>query len=89
MRDEDKTKTQLLDEVRTLREQNRKLEASEEQLRLAEEAFWESEQRFRIIVDNAYDGICICEHPDQGESPIRRLIYCNERFVGQSGHDRS
>ena len=88
MRDEDKTKAQLLDEVLSLRERNRELEASEMQLRLAEEAFWESEQRFRIIVDNAYDGICICEHPDQGNSPIKRLIYCNDRFVRQSGHDR-
>jgi PAS domain-containing protein len=78
MRDEDKTVAQLLNEIRALRERNRELEASEVQLRLAEEAFWESEQRFRIIVDNAYDGICICEHPDQGKSPVKRLIYCRD-----------
>jgi len=88
MHDKEKTREQLLKELEELRERNRELESSEVQLRLTEEAFWESEQRFRIIVDNAYDGICISEHSDDGISSSRRLIYCNDRFVEQSGYDR-
>jgi diguanylate cyclase (GGDEF)-like protein/PAS domain S-box-containing protein len=52
----------------------------------AQEALEASEERFRLLVENAFDGINICElDPATGK---RRLIFCNERFVQMSGHSR-
>ena len=53
----------------------------------AEQALRESEERFRLLVDSALDGISICEYdPATGK---RRLTFCNDRFVEMSGFGRA
>ncbi len=52
----------------------------------AEQALQESEERFRLLAETAFDGISICEwDPAVGQ---RRLVYCNDRFVQMSGYSR-
>jgi len=59
---------------------------AEQERRKAEEAVRESAQRLRFILDNAYDGINICEYdPATG---VKRLVFCNDRYVGMSGYTR-
>jgi diguanylate cyclase (GGDEF)-like protein/PAS domain S-box-containing protein len=54
--------------------------------RRAAEALQQSEERFRLLVDSAFDGISITEYdPRTGR---RRLLFCNERFVEMSGRSR-
>ncbi len=52
----------------------------------AEEAIRESEERFRMVFENVFDGISIySEDPD----PLkRRLIECNERYASMAGRSR-
>lgn len=52
----------------------------------AEQALRESEERFRLLVDTAFDGINICEA--EAETGKRRLLLCNDRFVEMSGYTR-
>lgn len=56
------------------------------QRRSAENAYRESEERLRRLVDNAPDGINIVEL-DPVEN-TRRLVMCNESFVRMSGYSR-
>ena len=45
-----------------------------------------SEEKLRLIFENAFDGICIYEELlDRGE---RRLVECNERYVEMAGRSR-
>src|SRR5438876_9811210 len=53
MRDQAKTKEQLIDELAELRRQVAELQASEAQLRRTETALRESEARFRDLYDDA------------------------------------
>lgn len=54
--------------------------------RRADQALRDSEQRFRALVDTAFDGINICSYdPETGK---RRLVFCNDRYVEMSGHTR-
>ncbi len=51
-----------------------------------EEALQESAEKFRMIFENAYDGISIFEeNPDPN---LRRLIDCNERYAELAGRTR-
>jgi PAS domain S-box-containing protein len=52
----------------------------------AEEALRESEERFRMVFDHAFDGISIYrEDPDPSK---RTLIECNERYAAMAGRSR-
>jgi PAS domain S-box-containing protein len=50
----------------------------------AEEALRESERRFRLLVETAFDGISICERVPGPH----RLLCCNDRYVQISGRSR-
>ncbi len=54
--------------------------------RRAEKALRESEQRFRLLAETAFDGINICEYDPQTNR--RRLLFCNDRLVEMSGYTR-
>ena len=52
----------------------------------ADEAVRESEERFRTVFENAFDGISIySEDPDPSK---RRLVECNERYAAMAGRTR-
>ena len=52
----------------------------------AEEALRQREELFRLVSENAFDGINICEFdPD---TLRRRLVFCNDRYVEISGYSR-
>lgn len=79
MKDEDKTKAQLIQELALLREQVVALSATQE-------ALARREAQLALIFENAYDGISIHqEFPGQAE---RRLIECNERYAEMAGRSK-
>ena len=52
----------------------------------AEEAIRESEERFRMVFENVFDGISIySEDPEPSE---RKLVECNERYAAMAGRSR-
>ncbi len=52
----------------------------------AEAALRESEEKLRLIFENAFDGIAVYEeYPDTGE---RRILECNERYAQMSGRSK-
>ena len=55
MKDQSKTKTQLIEELETLRKQVAKLKRMETKRKPAEEALRESEEKFRMVADFTYD----------------------------------
>ena len=57
MKDQNKTKKQLVDELMELRQRNRELEALEHECEKAKEALQESEQRFRSLVETTSDWV--------------------------------
>ncbi len=52
----------------------------------AEQALRESEQRFRLLAETAFDGVNVCEWDP--ETNVRRLVFCNDRYVEMSGYSR-
>ena len=55
MKDEDKTKEELLAELETLRRQVAELEGLQERIKSREEDLRRSEERFRTLADSTYD----------------------------------
>jgi len=49
-----------------------------------ETALRRSEERFRLMMENAFDGVNICELDPTTHK--KRLIFCNERYVEMSGY---
>ncbi len=52
----------------------------------AQRALRRSEERFRHLVESAFDGISICQWDPVRNT--RRLVFCNDRFVEMSGRTR-
>jgi len=74
MKDKDKTKEQLLDEMAKLRQKNVELEASESEHKWAEQELRESQERYKSLTEASPVGIF---HSDsQGD-----FLYVNERWV--------
>ena len=64
MQDEVKTKDQLIIELLELRERVAELEGDKAEFKRAAEALWESEERYRTIMDQAADAIFV--HDETG-----------------------
>ncbi len=79
MKDEDKTKAQLIQELALLCEQVVALSATKETLA-------KREAQLALIFENAYDGISI--HQEFPGQPERRLIECNERYAEMAGRSK-
>ena len=61
MKDETKTKRQLIGELESLRQRVAELETGSGDRNLAEEALKESEERFRVIFDHLRDGLILAD----------------------------
>ena len=86
MRDEDKSKGQLIDELKELRRRNAELGVSEAVHKQVEEALQESEERFHKILNHSNDGIFILdpmldEILDVNPSACRMLGYSREELL--------
>lgn len=71
MRDDDKTREQLLDELTALRRQVDDLVSSKEKLKQSQDALQESESRYRRLFDHAGDAIFLSERFN--------VLDCNKR----------
>ena len=72
MKDEDKSKQQLVSDLAKLRHRVVELEVSENERKRAEEALRESEERYRILVENSIAGIYIRRD--------NKLLFASETF---------
>ena len=88
MRDGEKTRGELVDELARLRRRVSEADAAEAERKRVEEALRESEKRLQVLVDHAYDGISISRRSSSDPIGRRQLIYCNDRFVEMSGRAR-
>ena len=83
MKDQDKTREQLISENEELRQRVSALEASETEWRRTEEAFRESEERFRILVE-------AIPQPIWRSDPDGNVIEFNRRwheYAGQTAEE--
>lgn len=83
MKDERKTKKQLINELIELRHRIEELEKTKTERKLAEEALRESEKRYRTLFSEAIDGICLAD----AETGI--IIDCNKALAALVGRDRA
>ncbi len=74
MRDEDKAKRRLVDDLGELRERVRQLEAAEMERRRADGVLRESEQRFHQLFDHISSGVAVYEAKDDGRDFIIKDI---------------
>lgn len=81
MKDDEKTREQLIVEVESLRARNAELERVESERRRAEEACQESEERYRVIFEHSPLGIT---HFDLDGN----VVSCNRQFLNIVGAPR-
>ena len=89
MKDQYKTKKQLIEELEALRKQVVKLKRLEAKQRQVEEALRKSEERFATIFRNSPVGISVTTIPDGrivdvNESILYMLGYCREEVIGHT-----
>jgi PAS domain S-box-containing protein len=88
MRDEDKTKRRLVDEITEARRLNRELLAAEAELHTALESLRDSEEKFRAVAQSAIDAIISTDSKDnvifwnRGAQNI--FGYTEEEMIGRS-----
>jgi two-component system cell cycle sensor histidine kinase/response regulator CckA len=78
IKDEIKTKEQLIDELMELRQSVAELEKSEIQRKQAETALQQSEEKYRTLIDNIQDGIFIIQDA--------KVQFANEAFAKMVGY---
>lgn len=89
MDDNRKTKQQLLKELAKLRKRVAAQKASAGGLATIKERLRESTEKFRLVFENASDGISIFEEfEDQKDPENRRLVDCNSRYAELAGRSR-
>lgn len=81
MTDQQKTKTQLLEDIRSLKKRIAKLESAAIDQQAAEQAFYESEVRYRSVFENTGTATIIIEQ-DMTVSMV------NAQFVNLSGYSK-
>ncbi len=79
MKDQNKTKQKLIEELEALRKQVTKLKGMETKRKRTEEMLWESKENFRTLAENAVDGILIAV--DEGAT-----VYANKRAAEIMGY---
>ncbi len=102
MKDSDKTKEQLINELEEMRQGITKLEASEAERKQAEEKLREAQEQLRIALESITDGIAVTDLEvritDINEAGLRLFGYSHkEELIGRSGlelvsakeHDRA
>jgi PAS domain S-box-containing protein len=72
--------------AKELKDKNASLEEYVQQRKLADEAIRESEDRFRMVFENVFDGISI--HNEDPDPFKRELIDCNEQYAALAGRSR-
>jgi len=81
MRDQDKSKKQLMDESVKLRQQNAELDKSEIKHKEAEEALKESQERYEAFFDRSL--CCVCMHDFEG-----RFLDANKTILNLLGYTK-
>lgn len=81
MKDKDKTKEQLIDELKELRQRISELEKSEVERKKVEEKLRESEGQFKNIVELSTDGYLCADLKG-------RITDCNSAFLSHTGYTR-
>jgi PAS domain S-box-containing protein len=89
MDDRQKTTEQLLAENADMRERIVQLEIAEVEHMKTEESYWESAEKFRLVFENAFDGISVFEEFEDPNDPDHRiLVDCNARYAEMAGRSR-
>lgn len=83
---DDTEKRDLLNELEELRERVAEMELQESKHAQTEQALRESQEKFRLIFENAFDGISIFEEADDPDK--RKLIECNSTYAEMAGRTR-
>jgi len=88
--DENKTKEQLLQELKDLRQRNRELEALEEEHKRTEVALLESDQKFRMMSASTQDAILMMDNDGKisfwNEAAVRIFGWTGEEALGKDLH---
>jgi PAS domain S-box-containing protein len=89
MDDKQKTTEQLLAENADMRKRIVQLEIAEVEHLKMEESYRESAEKFRLVFENAFDGISVFEESEDPDDPENRiLVECNARYAEMAGRSR-
>ena len=80
MKDQDKTRGQLINELAIMRQKIAELEASEAEFRRMEKALRESEERYRSLVKQSSDGVYIFD------PKTAKILEANDQFLRMLGY---